>query len=220
MTAFLKAADLTQEQFLKLVNNLQPSNDRQPSYIWLEAPDGWAFDWWDWKSDFKGTPHERAPAGVQVEADTTNSEDKDTSVNMLSWYGASQVVVKVPAYDCLMRSTAGRLFDPAGELRWRTIPALGDACWRVVFLGNTDWVGTSLDDHSDSLIGLQSRPDSFFLWGQQTPETPDEWIELRIPHRFCYPISGKPNRVKVLVEQWYDNTGLPHFLRLCNLEPC
>ena len=193
MTAFLKTADLTQEEFMKLVENLQPNNIKRPGYVWLEAPDGWAFDWWDWKS----------------------------SVNALRWYKAGQESVeeKQPAYDCLTRSTAGRLFDPAGELRWRTIPALGEACYRVVFLGNTDWVGTELADHSANLSELHPYNDSFFLWGQQTQITPDEWIELRIPHRFRYPVSGNPNRIKIRVEQWRDRTGAIHFSRLCDLEP-
>lgn len=218
MTAFLKAKDLTQKQFLELISNLQPNNDKQPGYVWLEAPDGWAFDWWDWKSNLKGTPHGYGADHEQVEDNPANN-DGDHSVNTLHWCGTGRGPVKEPAYDCLVRSTAGRLFAPSGELRWRTIPALGKSCWRVVFLGNTDWVGTALDDHSDSLNDLHSHQDSFFFWGQQTDATPDEWIELRIPHRFRYPIPENPQRVKVLVEQWRDGTGLPHFVRLCDLEP-
>ena len=204
--AFLKAADLTQERFIELIGNLQPNNVKRPGYVWLEAPDGWAFDWWDWTSEF-------------VVAEKNNEEPR---VNTLHWCGTGQesVAEKEPAYDCLTRSTAGRLFDPAGELRWRTIPALGEACYRVVFLGNTDWVGTALEDHSNSLNDLQLYEDRFFLWGQQTQRTPKEWIELRIPHRFRYPVSGDPNRVQVLVEQWRDDTSAIHFSRLCDLEPC
>ena len=207
MTAFLKAADLIQKQFIELVANLQPNNVKQPGYVWLEAPDGWTFDWWDWTSEL-----------VVPEESINNEEPR---VNALRWCGIGQesVAEKEPAYDCLTRSTAGRLFDSAGELRWRTIPALGEACYRVVFLGNTDWVGTALKDHSDSLKDLQPREDRFFLWGQQTKETPEEWIELRIPHRFRYPVSGDPKRIKIRVEQWRDSTGAIHFSRLCDLEP-
>ena len=202
--AFLKASDLTQEQFIELIGNLQPNNVKRPGYVWLEAPDGWAFDWWDWASELLGP----------------ENNNEEPRVNTLHWCGTGQesIAEKEPAYDCLTRSTAGRLFDPAGELRWRTIPALGEACYRVVFLGNTDWVGTALKDHSDSLNDLQPHADRFFLWGQQTERTPKEWIELRIPHRFRYPVSGDPNRVKVLVEQWRDDTGALHFSRLCDLE--
>ena len=208
MTAFLKTADLTQELFIELIANLQPNNVKRPGYVWLEAPDGWAFDWWDWTSEL-----------IVAEESINNEEPR---VNALHWYGIGQESVeeKESAYDCLTRSTAGRLFDSAGELRWRTIPALGEACYRVVFLGNTDWVGTALEDHSDGLNDLQLHEDRFFLWGQQTERTPKEWIELRIPHRFRYPVSGNPNRIKIRVEQWRDSTGAIHFSRLCDLEPC
>lgn len=192
MTAFLKTADLTQEEFLCLIGNLQPPDiDKFPGHIWIEAPDGWALDWWDWRSGLN---------------------------NKLGWCGAGREPIKECAHGCLTRSTAGRLFAPDGELRWRTIPALGQSCWRTVFIGNADWAGAKLDDHSSSLSNLCPHQDSFFLWGQKTKATPNEWIELRIPHRFRYPVSGNTDRVKIVVEQWNDNTGEPHFVRLCDLE--
>ena len=193
MMAFLKAADLTRDDFLSLIAHLRPPDaDNLPGYIWLEAPDGWALDWWDWQSGLEDAFH---------------------------WYGAGREPIGERAKDCLIRATAGRLFAPDGELRWRAIPALGQSRWRTVFLGTTDWVNAALADHSDSLHDLKPRRDSFFLWGQQTEATPDEWVELRIPHRFRYPISGNPRNVKVVVEQWNDEAGEPHFIRLCALEP-
>ena len=188
MTVFLKAADLTQDAFLKLIENLCFDADTSTCYIYIESPDGWALDTWNLKKEMR-------------------------------WYGAGHETVKKSSQDCLAKSTAGRLFAPDGELRWRTIPALGATCWRVVFLGNVDWVSEALEDHSDSLNNLHPHQDSFFLWAQQTETTPDEWIELRIPHRFEYPIAGNPKRVRVVTEQWKDSTGEPHFVRLCNLEP-
>ncbi len=192
MTSFLKAADLTQDAFLKLIENLHLDADTSTCYIWVDAPDGWALDAWNWKSGF----------GSEI-----------------SWYTVGQELSKESSRDCLTKSTSGRLFAPEGELRWRTIPALGGSCWRVVFLGNVDWVGTALEDYSDTLNNLHPHQDSFYLWGQQTPAAPDEWIELRIPHRFKYPIVGSSTRVQVIIEQWSDDTGEPHFVRLCNLEP-
>jgi hypothetical protein len=192
MTVLLKTADLTQEKFLDLIKNLSPDSNIFPCHIWLEAPDGWTLDGWDWQASLNGK---------------------------LRWFGAGDEPIEERSQDCLTKSTAGRLFAAEGELRWRNIPSLGPACWRTVFLGNVDWVGTALDDHSDHLNNLHPSQDSFFLWGQQTPVTPDEWIELRIPHRFQYPITGNPDRVKVVIEQWSDDTGEPHFVRLCNLEP-
>lgn len=192
MTSFLKAADLTQDAFLNLVENPHLDADASTCYIWIEAPDGWALDHWNRQFGINGEIH---------------------------WYRAGNEAAKESSRDCLTKSTAGRLFAKDGELRWRTIPALGDACWRVVFLGNVDWVGEALEDHSDYLNNLHPRQDSFYLWGQQTKATLNEWIELRIPHRFQYPINGNPSRVKVMIEQWSDETGEPHFVRLCNLEP-
>ena len=191
MTAFLKAADLTQDAFLQLIENLHLDADTSTCYVYIEAPDGWALDCWNRQSGLK---------------------------EEIRWYGTGHETVKKSSRDCLTKSIAGRLFAPDGELRWRAIPALGDSCWRVVFLGNIDWVGTTLEDYSDSLDNLHPYQDSFYLWGQQTTTAPDEWIELRIPHRFQYPIDGNPNRVKVVTEQWKDSIGEPHFVRLCNLK--
>lgn len=190
MTVILKAADLTQEKFLALVKNLRPDKPQVPGRIWLEAPDGWAFDWWEWQAGLAGK---------------------------LRWCGAGRELVEERVDACLSRSTAGRLFAPEGELRWRTIPALGESCWRTVFLGTTDWVAAALEDCSEGLQPLSPSHDSFFLWGEQTEETPDEWIELRIPHRFHYPVTDNSKRVKVVVEKWTDATGEPHFVRLCEL---
>ncbi len=192
MTDFLKTADLTQNVFLKLIENLPLDAQVSTGYIWLEAADGWTLDRWNWE------------IGIETE---------------IRWYRARHEPVEKSAKDCLAKSTAGRLFAMEGELRWRTIPALGEACWRTVFLGNVDWAGPTLENHSQALNNLRSHQKSFYLWGQQTQETPDEWIELRIPHRFQYPIAGNPHRVKILTEQWDDATGEPHFVRLCTLKP-
>ena len=191
MTAhFLKAADLAANGALELFASLDPLGTvAPPHYIWLEAADGWALDHW------RGLER-----GVR-------------------WCGAGRDPVDERTSACLPRSTAGRLFAPDGELRWRVVPALGASCWRTVFLGKTDWVGASLEDHSDVLKDLSPSRERFFLWGRQTGETPGEWIELRIPHRFRYPVADGCGNVQVEVEQWCDEVGEPHFLRLCDLVP-
>lgn len=161
-----------------------------PRRIWLEAADGWAFSWW------LGLDHD------------------------LTWCGAGRESCAEPAASCLSNSTAGRLFAPDGELRWRVIPALGNARWRTTFLGDGDWAGAALEDCSDRLQGLAPKQLRYFLWGQQTAATPGEWIELRIPHRFRYPVdNGNPRHVLAVAEQWCDAVGEPHFQRLCDLEP-
>ena len=189
-SASLKAADLTPNQFHDVVAELQlPTDGGDRGRIWLEAPDGWAFDWW------RGIEHD------------------------FQWCGTGREPCEVDASDCLSRSTAGRLFAPDGELRWRVVPALGATCWRTVFLGAADWAGTVLNDYSDHLRGLEQRRAHYFLWGQQTKATPDEWIELRIPHRFRYPLTANSRNVKAVVEHWDDEIGETHFFRLCDLEP-
>ncbi len=184
----LKAADLTPDRLLDLVESFGSRDAETPHRVWLEAADGWAFDWWP------GLDHD------------------------LNWCGASRKSVPERATRCLSRSSAGRLFAPHGELRWRVIPALGEGCWRTTFLGH-DWTGAAMEDCSDHLQGLEPKQERYFLWGQQTAATPDEWIELRIPHRFRYPVAGNPRHVIAVVEQWCDGVGEVHFHRLCDLEP-
>ena len=188
MKALLKAADLPQSQFLELFRNTSESTSLRR--VWLEAPDGWAFDWWQ------------------------SSDDS------LEWRGAGRQPSLSVFHECLARSTTGRVFNAEGELRWRRIPGLGPSCWRTVFLGDRDWVGCrELEDHSNCLDSLQPQRKRLYLWGQQTPNSPDEWIDLRIPHRFRYPILGNGHHVRLLVEQWHDEGGEPHFVRWCDLEP-
>ena len=67
--------------------------------------------------------------------------------------------------------------------------------------------------------GPAPAPGPLLPWGRQTKATPGEWVELRIPHRFRYPVAGNPGSVAAVVEQWCDDVGEPHFLRLCDLEP-
>ncbi len=188
--ACLKTADLTRDGFLELIASLDPpvagSVTRR---IWLEAADGWAFDWWH---------------GVDYD---------------LRWCAAGREPTTQRTGSCLSRSAAGRLFAPDGELRWRVIAALGETCWRTVFLGDADWTGDALEDRSGVLETLQPKRERYYLWGQQTEASPEEWIELRIPHRFRYPVAGGSRHVKAVVERWRDDVGEPHFLRLCDLEP-
>jgi hypothetical protein len=125
----------------------------------------------------------------------------------------------LPAGDCLGRCQAGRIFAPSGELKWRLI---GPGCCRALFLGSADWVGEGLKPRSE-LQGLSPKKLRCFLWGQQSARTPGEWVELRIPHRFRYPLDAQPPAgadtlgARVVVEVWSDASGEPHFVRLCDL---
>jgi hypothetical protein len=162
---------------------------------WLDAPDGWALDYWP---GWEGA---------------------------VQWNGAGRAPSDEPLRDLLPRVTVGRIFAPSGELKWRRLPALGERCCRLVFLGE-DWA-------PDSLAGLSKRDEelerlsppkemTYPLWGQQTQSTPGEWIDLRIPHRLRYPVKTEtPARgrliANVTVQIWKDRRGEPQFIRLCDM---
>jgi hypothetical protein len=160
---------------------------------WLDAPDGWALDYWP------------GPAG------------------RVRWNGAGRDTTDEPLAALLPRVTQGRIFAPSGELRWRLLPALGDRCCRVMFLG-AGWAGAALEGLPvrQELAGLSRDQETYPMWGQQTSHTPGEWIDLRIPHRLRYPVdAAAPERGRVIaqvtVEIWKDGRGEPQFVRLCEL---
>ncbi|MCX8139113.1 MAG: CRISPR-associated protein Csx19 [Thermogemmata sp.] len=161
-------------------------------YCWLEAFDGWALDHWP---GFQGNIH---------------------------WNGAGRDPRDEPLAEVLPRVTEGRLFSPSGELKWRVLPALGERCCRVVFLGS--WACPSLEwlPLREELANLRSEKTAYPLWGQMTRHTPGEWIDLRIPHRLRYPVQAQtPAQGRVIVqmqvELWKDRRGEVHFLRFCDL---
>ena len=188
-TYSLKAGDLPRDRFLSLLRVLGSRDSGAcRRRIWIEAPGGWAFDWW---------------RGLDGE---------------IEWCRSGQEPVRKSASECLAAATAGRLFASDAELRWRAIPALGEDCCRTVFLGDRDWVGNALDDWSYRIAGLSRKTARVYLWGQRTRAAEDEWIELRIPHRFRFPLEARSRNVVAVVEEWRDERGEPQFVRLCDLE--
>lgn len=165
-------------------------------YCWLETAEGWTLDRWTGRA------------------------------GCVRWYRAGQHVSPHRVDHLLPGILQGRIFSPAGELRWRVLPALGDTCCRAVFLGRGDTAPASstlqpqmdLGDH-----GWTCRAERYPLWGQRTPRTPDCWIDLRIPHRLNYPVGVvQPASGRIIVylrvEIWDDQRGEPQFVRLCDLE--
>lgn len=193
MSTILKAADLTSPELTELIGALKPQHGELVR-IWLEAADGWALTYWP---------------GL---------------AGSLPWCGAGRSPHDLPAVEAVSRSYAGRLFTRSGELRWRVLPMLGERQCRTVFLGTAEWAPDRLSERTE-LQGLhkQDQPQHVMLWGQQTGRTPGEWVELRIPHRFRYPVPAPESlrgrlSVKADVEVWFDDGGEMHFMRLCDLQ--
>ncbi len=116
----------------------------------------------------------------------------------------------------LRETDQGRIFSGDGELKWRRI---GDH-YRVVYLGEGA-PPDGLDDQSPELDNLQPGENhmEYFLWGNRTYRKGkwlNEWIEQQAPHRFQYPVTNKEEergRVKIVVENWLDNSNMPVFSR-------
>ncbi len=189
----LLAGDLTSAELQALLAGLEtPAGET--ARCWLDAPDGWALDYWQgWT------------ASVQ-------------------WNHASQAPSKRPVPDLFPRLACGRIFAPSGELKWRVLPVLGQSCCRTVFLGNAPWNHGLLERLAQrpEIAALVRHEVIYPLWGQQTAETPDEWVDLRIPLRLRYPVEVPQTAqgriiAKIRAEIWSDASGQPQFLRLCDL---
>jgi hypothetical protein len=188
----LRAADLEPAELPELLA-AWPITDGRSAWIWLEAADGFTLDAWS------------------------------GCAGKLFWYQAGKLPEKLPVAEVLPRILSGRLFSPDGELRWRFLPILGNRSIRAVVLGKTELAERfgRLSPRSE-LDSLSRSTMEYQLWGQQTPDTPGEWIELRIPHRFRYPVeAGVPVSGRVLVklevELWRDRAGRVQFVRLCRV---
>ncbi len=189
----LWAADLNRERFLEIFNEF-PSGGDIICRCWLDAPDGWALDYWN---------------GITSRVD---------------WNGAGRFRSPKTFRDVIEHTTNGRIFSPAAELKWRFLPALEPNCYRVVYLGSgfNPAFAPDLQNHSALLLNMTQEKKSYPLWGHSTHHTPDEWVELRIPHRLKYPvecpspINGRIS-ANIEVEIWKDAAGASHFIRLCQV---
>jgi hypothetical protein len=201
MATVLRAADLTPETLAGQLAGLRPP-EGEPVRVWLEAADGWALAWW---------PPELS--------------------RTVPWCGSGREPEERPLTELLPGCESGRVFAPSGELRWRRLRLSDQVRCRTVFLGEEGWAPAGLALHC-ALEGLGPQPRTALLWGLLTSATrrtdgqTGDWIELRIPHRFQYPLRDLPEpgksglRVGVELEAWCDAAGETHFLRLCDLVSC
>jgi hypothetical protein len=200
MAAILKSGDLPSHDIVELSGRIKPA-DGEPVRIWAEGLDGWSLDYW---------------GGLDAP---------------VAWNRAWESPEKIPGREAMSRAISGRIFAPSGELRWRIIErpsVLEPGRCRAVFLGRSDWLPGLLTARDElERLRMVPVPGTTLLWGQRTAHSEGDWIELRIPHRFRYPVEvspvaatgDRPVGVQVLTESWIDRSGQSHFLRLCDLSP-
>jgi hypothetical protein len=194
MRAVLKAADQPHSLLPDVVARIE-TRPGERLRIWAEGLDGWSLDYWS-----------GLDCGIR-------------------WCAAGRRPDAIPGRDVLTRSRSGRIFAPSGELKWRVMDASNAAAERqsrLVFLGDRDWLPGRLSPRDElDRLKMVARRDEALLWGQKTGVSDGSWIELRIPHRFQYPVedtgTGEPRGVRVITEIWLDQSGQPHFHRLCDL---
>ncbi len=189
MGAILKAGDVGLDALEQLLAAAANAWTNYPVRVWLDAPDGWALDWW---------PGDRG---------------------QLRWYAAGRLPSSQPFNELLARSEWGRLFCPAGELKWRCVDSRIPRRYRAVYLGDEDVVGPELADRTELLKDLTRTEHRAFLWGQRTQVSEGDWIELRIPHRLQYPVDKPAQRLYLITELWLDGAGVVQFRRLCDIQP-
>lgn len=98
----------------------------------------------------------------------------------------------------------GRIFSPAGELRWRKVANM----FRVVYLGKEPTV-SGLDEYSHELANLKPAVKEVLLWGVRS-DLEQEWLEQQVPQYFSYPLKGgviSRGRVALSIEQWSSTLG-------------
>jgi len=94
----------------------------------------------------------------------------------------------------------GRIFSPAGELKWRRT---GDKM-RVVYLGNDPF--DRLENYSGEMNGLTPGQSEFILW-RIGIDKKTEWVYKKFPAR----------KAGLAVEKWLDSSGLARFSRYHSL---
>jgi len=201
---FPHQADAGATCLLGLLTHIGQSGDCTPAYLWAQTSEAWVFDRW---------------------------QDVNQAV---CCYRANQLLDRndwKPS-ERLLETLSGRWFTDILQIQWRCVTIDGARYVRVVCMGDSAAVsrckenldGASELFHTDTqTLDLQCNAtgESFLLWGQQTSNSPGEWIELSIPHRLSYPIGadGVPQYVGVRALRWVDCVGETHFLRYTGLVP-
>jgi len=193
------SADMTPATFVESLDSFAATTADDPQrWLWLTADAGWSLDAWRGLSE---------------------------SVN---WYqaGCLRNDASDVARQRILESSEGRLFDAKGEVRWQNIGSSSEPLFRVVAISSGEiWEqerrllrsAPGVEVCNARALGVRRRSEStqLALWGRQSPRTPGEWIELKIPHRFKYPVSQdncNAESIAIDCETWEDDLGQVHFV--------
>jgi hypothetical protein len=132
-----------------------------------------------------------------------------------------------PAEWNLNNYPSGRVFDDTGELKWQKQGAL----FRMVYIGaQPDKL--PIPNRQEKLEPpkfSQKVPDqNVYLWGEKVTkeklqdemgfeEDEEIFVELQIPQYLKYPVNISEGRVKMVVREFYDQSGRLVYFRFVNM---
>ena len=196
----------TAENIAAVFGSLTSESANERGYLWAEAADSWSFS--DWR-------------GLDSQLQVYRAAELVDESNFL-------------ARNWLPKTVAGRWFSGQSQLSWRRMLIGNEFVWRAVYLGSNSTLSTALVKSVEASDVVETTTDKFglrcgesaeqfILWGQQSVNTPGEWVELSIPHRFRYPcqiaVDGQMPRLLALTAvRWADDIGHIHFLRYTGIK--
>lgn len=159
----VRAGDLKGDELQRLLSKVQASGGEEPpAWFWLTTPDEWTIERW---------------RGLEARVPVYQTQRS----------GGERAVGEL-----VSKSEWGCIFQPLWELRWRRLEPFVDGRFRVRFAGEP---GDDLQATLEELLrcaldveGWQAEQRKYRLWGEHSEATDPDWIELRIPHRFRYPV--------------------------------
>lgn len=101
----------------------------------------------------------------------------------------------------------GRLFSPAGELRWQRI---GDGRFRMQFFCEGEFPSDLPFEVARERWQVSQK--EILLWGERKGEAP-YWIEVRVPRELVYPIEEPGQRAVIVAIDYLGPRGAVQFTR-------
>jgi len=107
----------------------------------------------------------------------------------------------------------GRVFCPAGEVRWEATEngyAVQVVTENDLGLPETEWERTTFEQVDEE--------QSYFLWGECRQEG-RPWVEMRIPRPLCYPAKWSQEQTMVATQgKTYQQHGIVRLMRLTGVK--